>query len=88
MTDAEILEAVKNALGVTGEYQDATLKIYIGDVKEYMRSAGVKDDVLNSSAAVGAICRGVSDIWNYGANTEFSTYFKERVIQLVYTGVV
>ena len=85
MTDAEILTEVKNALGITGNYQDATLNIYIGDVKEYMKAAGVKPLVLNSTAAIGAICRGVSDIWNYGAGTEFSTYFTQRVIQLVYT---
>ena len=85
MTDAELLASVKDALGITGDYQDKTLTIYIGDVKEYMRAAGVKDAVLNSSAAVGAICRGVSDVWNYGAGTEFSAYFKERVMQLAYT---
>ena len=85
MTDAELLAKVKNALGITGDYQNDTLTVYIGEVKEYMRAAGVHESVLASSASVGAICRGVSDLWNYGAGAEFSTYFKERVIQLAYT---
>lgn len=84
ITDAELLGKVKSALGITGDYQDETLKIYIDEVKEYMYSAGVDIRVLESTASVGAICRGVSDIWNYGTGTEFSTYFKERVVQLSY----
>lgn len=85
MTDAELLGKVKSALGITGDYQNETLMIYILDVKEYMRIAGVHELVLNSAASVGAICRGVSDLWNYGADAQFSTYFKERVAQLCYT---
>ena len=85
MTDAELLSKVKIALGVTGDYQDDTLKIYIDDVKSFMRSAGVNETVLNSAASVGAICRGVADLWTYGQGAEFSTYFMQRVTQLAYT---
>lgn len=85
MTDAELLAKVKSALGITGDYQNDTLTIYIDDVREYMRAAGVRETVLNSTVAVGAICRGVADIWNYGSGTEFSTYFMQRVAQLAYT---
>ena len=84
MTDAEILAKVKSALGITGDYQNDTLMIYINDVREYMKAGGVAPKVLDSSASVGAICRGVADIWAYGGNTEFSTYFKERVTQLAF----
>lgn len=83
MTDAELLTAVKNALCITTNYQDAILTIYINEVKDFMKDAGVPSDVLTSSAAVGCISRGVNDLWNYGAGvTKLSGYFKQRVIQL------
>jgi hypothetical protein len=79
------LDAVKKALGITGEYQDATLKIYIEEVKAYLVSAGVSTEVTNSSVSAGVIVRGVTDLW-LGAG-KFSAYFHERVIQLMYTEV-
>lgn len=83
MTDAELLAKVKNGLGVTGDYQNATLQIYIDEVREFMASAGVKQSVINSNASVGCILRGVADLWNYGSgNAKLSEYFKQRVIQL------
>ena len=83
MTDAELLEKIKSGLGITGDYQDATLRIYIDDVKEYMKSAGVAETVINSDASVGCIVRGVADAWNYGSGAaSYSPLFKERVIQL------
>lgn len=82
MTDAEILEGVKNALNVTGTFQDATISVYISEVVDYMRGAGVSDSVI--SASVGTIARGVSDLWdNDGGGVKFSPYFHERVSQLV-----
>ena len=89
VSDVEILEIVKSALGITGDYQNDTLSIYISGVKEYMIAGGVQIDVVNSTLAVGAICRGVADLWNYGAgNTNFSAYFMQRVTQLAYEGSV
>lgn len=83
MTDAELLEEVKSRLGITGPYQDDTLSGYISDTKQYLRDAGVSEIVLNSSAAVGVIARGVSDLWNYGTGTtSFSEYFIQRAVQL------
>lgn len=85
MTDAELLTHVKNALGITGEYQNPTLTVYINEVKEFLRDSGVADGVINSNLAIGVISRGVSDLWNYGSgNTAFSAYFMQRVIQLSY----
>lgn len=87
MTDAEILEKVKNGLGIVGNYQDATLEIYIADVKAFMISAGVAQEVADSSASVGCILRGVADLWNYGSGSvSFSEYFKMRVTQLAMIG--
>lgn len=83
LTNEETLQKIKTALCVTGNYLDNTLQIFIDDVKGFMLNAGVKQRVIDDSVAVGAICRGVSDLWNNGSgNTDFSQYFKQRVIQL------
>jgi len=81
-----ILSKVKSALGITGNYQDDTLTIYIEEVKAYMKGAGVPDALLEVSA--GVVARGVSDLWNYGsAGGKLSDYFYQRVTQLAYEGV-
>ena len=86
MTGAELLSKVKNGLGIVGDYQDETLTIYIEDVKDFMISAGVSQEVADSSASVGCILRGVADLWNYGSGSVgFSEYFKMRVTQLAMT---
>ena len=88
MTDTELLDQVKTGLNITGDYQNETLKLYIADTKNYMLDAGISDDLINSSVAVGVIVRGVSDLWNYGmGSTTFSEYFYQRIIQLKYKDV-
>ena len=80
---ADILSKVKSALGITGNYQDATLKIYIDEVKAYMKDAGVPESVISSDVSAGVISRGVTDLWSYGTNDgKLSTYFYQRVSQL------
>lgn len=79
----ELLIKVKNGLGITGDFQDNTLQIYIDEVKDFMHRAGVSDAIINSNSSVGVITRGVSDLWDYGSgSTGLSPYFKERVVQL------
>ena len=78
------LDAVKKALGITGEYQDATLKLYIDEVIAYLVSAGVSIDVISSGVSAGVIARGVTDLW-LGAG-KLSDYFYQRVTQLTYGG--
>lgn len=86
MTDTDILQRVKTALGISSEYQDETIKIFIQDVRNYMLDAGVPENIINSDAAIGAFVRGVADLWNYGSGSaELSQYFKERVIQMAST---
>lgn len=83
MTEEELLAKIKNGLGITGSYQDETLKVYIEEVKSFMVMAGVKQSVVDSSKSIGCILRGVADLWNYGSgNVKFSEYFIQRVIQL------
>lgn len=85
MTDEELLTKVKIGLGITGTYQDETLKVYIADVKSFLIDAGVHEEIVNGSESVGVIMRGVTDLWNYGSGgTTFSQYFMQRVCQLAY----
>lgn len=80
-----LLDKVKSALGITGNYQDATLNIYIDEVKAYMVSAGVPEGVINADSSAGVIARGVTDLWNYnGGAGKLSEYFYQRVSQLTY----
>lgn len=83
MTAEELLTKVKAGMGITGDYQDETLKVYIDEVKAFMRSAGVPQTVVDSSEAVGVITRGVNDLWNYASGgATFSNHFIWRMNQL------
>lgn len=87
MTDAELLTEVKKRIGITGDYQDDILTGHIQDVKDFMQDAGVSEEVMQTTKIIGAVTRGVSDLWDYGSgNGEFSPYFFQRVTQLVYKG--
>lgn len=82
MADAAILTGVKAALGVTSDFMDTTISIYIDDVTDYMSGAGVPDSVI--AASVGVIARGVNDLWTASAgDAKYSSYFYDRVSQLV-----
>nr|DAW56639.1 MAG TPA: hypothetical protein [Bacteriophage sp.] len=83
MTEQELLAKIKIGLGITGDYQDEAVSFYIDEVKYFMRSAGVPQNVVDSSESVGVIMRGVADLWNYGSGSvKLSDYFVQRVIQL------
>lgn len=78
-----MLLAVKNALGITGDFQDATLRVYIDEVLAFLKDAGVPE----SSITYGLVARGVSDLWNYGAGEgKLSEYFYHRAAQLSLRG--
>lgn len=75
------LDDVKNALGITGDYQDATLQIYFQEVIAFLNDAGVP----TRNITAGIVARGVSDLWNYGgAEGKLSQYFLQRAAQLSY----
>ena len=87
MTNAEQITKIKQALGIGSGIPDATIEVWLTDVKDYMRNAGVPENVINAQSSIGTLTRGVADCWNYGTgNTGFSTLFKERVIQLAVGG--
>lgn len=88
MENDELLQKVKDSLGITGTYQDKTISAHIAEVKEYLKDAGVKQAAIDSEYAAGVISRGVADLWNYGAGfAALSNYFKERTMQLCYKEV-
>ena len=81
MEEAKLLANVKQALGETSDFADGMISIYIEEVLDYMKNAGVS--AKNAKSAVGVIARGVSDLWdNDGGGVKFSPYFHERVTQL------
>lgn len=82
MTEIEMLEKVKSAIGVGGTYQDVTIQIYIDEVKDYLSCAGISESIINSKKALGVIVRGVLDLWDYGNGGKLSEYFMHRVTQL------
>lgn len=78
---AVLLSDVKTALGITGDYQDATIQIYFDEVVSFLKGAGVPDGKITS----GIVARGVADLWNYGGNEgKLSEYFMQRATQLSY----
>lgn len=71
------LDDIKNALNITGTYQDETLTIYMNEVVDFLKKAGVEN------ITTGIVARGVSDLWNYGgAEGKLSDYFIQRASQL------
>lgn len=77
------LATVKNALGITGNYQDPTLQSYIDEVTAFLIDAGVSE----ANITDGVIARGVADLWNYGAGEgKLSSYFIMRATQLALKG--
>lgn len=83
MAAAGFLPQVKDALGITGDYQDETIKGYIEETVGYLEDAGVQAAYITP----GIVARGVADLWHYGAGeARFSGYFIQRAIQLAYKG--
>ena len=75
------LTDVKNALGITGDYQDATLQVYFDEVVDFLKEAGVSE----ANISKGIVARGVSDLWSYGTSDgRLSTYFRQRATHLSY----
>ena len=73
-----LLVAVKAALNIGGDYQDAALSQYINEVKAFLHGAGVAD----AQITPGLVARGVADLWSYGSGDgKLSDYFMQRAIQ-------
>lgn len=73
------LDAVKAALGITGDYQDSTIQIYYDEVMSFLSDSGIPA----AKITPGLVARGVTDLWNYGeAGGKLSEYFYQRAAQL------
>lgn len=78
-----LVEEIKVRLGLTGNHHDSLLLAYANDTKDYLVSAGVHPEVVDSRKSIGVIARGVADLWNFGAGEgKFSQVFYQRAIQL------
>jgi hypothetical protein len=77
-----MLDSVKASLGITGDYQNATLTEYINEVTDFLIKAGVSE----GNITPGIVSRGVADLWNYGGGGgALSPYFMQRATQLALT---
>lgn len=77
------VEDVKKALGITGDYQDDMITIYMDETIDFLVDSGVK----TSNITKGIVARGVADLWNNGSGEgKFSPYFIQRASQLAYKG--
>lgn len=82
MSESEMLQSAKAALGITGNYQDETLLEYISEVTAFLNDAGISGEKITP----GIVSRGVADLWNYGGGGgALSPYFMQRAAQLALT---
>ena len=85
MTNELILATCKKMLfgSDAGTFRDALLTSYINEVIDFMKNAGVSENVIRADSTVGVIALGVNDLWNYQTGgVKLSEYFKMRVVQL------
>ena len=83
MSDDEILQEIKTRLSITDSYHDQLLSSFIQDTKDYLKSVGITDELLNDKKSLGILARGVVDLWNNKpSDGEFSKIFIQRAIQL------
>lgn len=84
----ELLQEIKNRLSITGDFHNDLLSGFATDTKDYLLSAGVKKEVVESEKSIGVIARGVADLWNFGSGDgKFSEVFYQRAIQLTFEKV-
>lgn len=77
------LPHIKSALGIEGDYQDATITEYIDEVIAFLMDAGVQ----SKNITPGIVARGVTDLWSYGSGEgKLSSYFMQRASQLALKG--
>lgn len=75
----DTLKDVNEALSITGNFQDASLKQFISFVRTYLKNGGVHEQILDSEIASGTITRGVDDLRSTG---QLSQTFEKMASQL------
>jgi hypothetical protein len=80
---AVTLSDVKTGLCITDNYRDEELQIYMEDVIDTLKGAGVPE----SRITKGVVVIGVRDLFYGGeGGTKFSEYFRQRAAQLAIRG--
>jgi hypothetical protein len=79
----DLLQEIKNRLSITDDFHNDLLNGFATDTKDYLLSAGVKNEIVESEKSIGVIAKGVADLWNDG---KFSEFFYQRAIQLTFEG--
>lgn len=83
MTDTELLEEIKDGLGISGNQHDKMLNSKILAVKNYMVNGGVTTEMLATPLAIAVIIIGVTDLWNLNSGEiKFSLAFNMLLEQL------
>ena len=85
ITDDELLQQIKTSNLIGGDFHDNMILLKIKEVKAFMLSSGVNDDIVNSDIAIGTIAIGVNDLLSpmgTGGVAKLSPYFIQRVLQL------
>lgn len=77
-----MLEQVKELLGITGKFQDETIKGWIDEIKQLMIDGGISPSIVNDVKSAGVIAKGIDDV--YFQKTNLSNYFWQRATQLAY----
>lgn len=86
MTSNDLTKRVMVVLGLTDYHYDI-VNNFVLDGIDYLKSSGVKDDVIYSQKSVGVLVQYTTDVWNLTqGQSKLSPFFKERVIQLSMMG--
>jgi len=64
LTDAELLQKVKEGLGLGTGYQNPVLMPKVLAVKQYMLGAGITPEKFESELGIATLTVGVNDLWN------------------------
>lgn len=78
-----LLADVKTMLMITGTFHDPAISLYIDEALDYMKGAGVAEEIAEKST--GVIAGIVNDLMTgESGKGEISPFLKQRVIQLTY----
>lgn len=82
MTVDDLTKKVILLLGLT-EYHYELILTFVEDGIDYMRSAGVCDEIIYSKKSIGILTQYVTDVWNYNSGKgKLSPFLHERITQL------
>lgn len=82
MTIEDFTKKIIILLGLT-DYNFELVKLHVEDGIDYMRSAGVCDEIIFSNRSIGVLTQYVTDTWSYDSGkVKLSPFLINRIIQL------